>query len=381
MNLLSAAIDVQINRGEKIGDFIEHPPAPSLPPLSRGEGGLVVDTENTTNSQTRLEHKNYLKYYISIKKIFFDHFSRVIFYIKRIVNKKYRTLKKVPFYIIFDNEDSRKNVFLINSDVDFIPPEMIDIYVLRDIKADEREFWCFTKQAIFFYGAFDNPDLNWIKKLMLMQHIKGKYFLNGLIININLPKILLQTEKLNQAYCLKIKNTIKYIYSQLNIFISIHLVFTHCDQMAGFQEFFKYLKKEERDNTWGITFPAAGTISEAVKNFNDEYDKLMVNLNSVLVELLHAEKNQQDREMLICFPGQMQLCKSILTDFVFHDEYSRIRSMYFVSHMQKGCPHDFVMSTISKKYDLSYSLIVEPPQTEINFFNRKIIKTIVGDYE
>jgi ankyrin repeat protein len=63
------AIDVQLNLMEKTGDFMEHPPAPSCPlaalspPLSRGEGVMVVDTENTTSSQTCLDHNNYLKYY------------------------------------------------------------------------------------------------------------------------------------------------------------------------------------------------------------------------------------------------------------------------------------------------------------------------------
>jgi aminoglycoside phosphotransferase family enzyme/predicted kinase len=35
-------VDIQINLVKKIGDFIEHSPAPTLPPLSRGEGEKVV---------------------------------------------------------------------------------------------------------------------------------------------------------------------------------------------------------------------------------------------------------------------------------------------------------------------------------------------------
>lgn len=302
---------------------------------------------------------------------------------RRKINKKYRAFGKLPFYILFENKNKEKNVFLMNAELDFILPEMIDVNFLKNISNEDQTLWCFTRQANFLYGYFDHSDFAkgdylWIKKMMLMKQLKGKHFLDGVIININLPKILLQTEKENEAYRLEIKSAIKSIYYQMKTEVAIHLVFTHCDRVAGFQEFFKYLKKEERDSPWGITFPDACTISEATRYFSDEYDNLMAGLNSVLPELLEVEKNQRARELLICFPAQMQLCKSIVADFVFHDEYSCVCSIYFVSHMQKGKPYDFLMSTIASKYDLPYSQMLESPLTEINFFNKKILKTIIS---
>jgi len=70
---------------------------------------------------------------------------------------------------------------------------------------------------------------------------------------------------------------------QLGIRIPIYVVFTKCDQIEGFKEFFGNMRSRDRAQVWGATIAkAARKRQPAEELFKQEYDRL--------VEALHAHR-------------------------------------------------------------------------------------------
>ena len=289
-------------------------------------------------------------------------------------NKKQRYLCKLPWYIVLGSANSGKSTLLNNSGLDFSPTETLGPDPLQTGDNHRDYNWRFSKEAVILDIATGQPregtenypasywginlrDPFWAGVLKLIKRYRRKKPLNGALITLNLPELLLQSDKVNQTQKQALKSILQAIHQELQIQTPIYLILTKCDLIAGFQEFFVDLSKEDREQVWGIAFPPQIIFNQkqSVAYFNEEFDKLIARLQERLLLRLEVERDMNKRLLISYFPQQIQLCKRILADFILQDDHSQIRGIYFVSNIQNGKPYDFLLSALTAKYHLTAS--------------------------
>src|ERR1041384_8799258 len=69
--------------------------------------------------------------------------------------------------------------------------------------------------------------------------------------------------------------------TRLVVVFPVYVMFTKCDLVQGFVEFFDELKRDERDRVWGCTFPKIpATNDPPAVRFRNEFSELLTALHA-----------------------------------------------------------------------------------------------------
>lgn len=105
--------------------------------------------------------------------------------------------------------------------------------------------------------------------------------------------------------------------------LPISVIFTKCDQMAGFTAFFCDLSMDERNQYCGIRLPLGQTAATMKKTVNKHLMQLNKRFHDRLLSRLHNETS----------PGQ----RSSMHDFPYQFELFCTRSIHFLNELLPGC--------------------------------------------
>jgi type VI secretion system protein ImpL len=139
------------------------------------------------------------------------------------------------------------------------------------------------------------------------------------------------------------------------------MLFTKCDLVAGFIEFFDDLDQEGREQVWGTTFPLAEgkRAADDVKQFPAELQKLLTRLSERMTWRLSQEMDQHRRSKIYNFPQQVialaGALESYLRDIFSSNRYEEqilVRGIYFTSGTQEGTPIDRMMSVMANTFGM-----------------------------
>lgn len=265
-------------------------------------------------------------------------------------------LRKLPWYLLLGHKNSGKTSLLANTGLNFS--------LIKNLMV--------SSDAVIL----DTLDNNTIKLIKRYRRNKG---LNGILIVLSLPELLLQPDNLKNSYRQEWLAILQKLYRNFRIQIPVYLILTKCDLIAGFQPFFNNLNKEERAQPWGITFPSPTltTQQSAVAHFNTEYDRLVTRLQESLLLRLETERDPNKRLLLSYFPQQMQFCKKILADCILQNETLQWRGIYFISNFQNGKPYDFVLSALSVKYRMTLPVTAPLVYQEKTYFSSRLFSQII----
>ena len=107
---------------------------------------------------------------------------------------------------------------------------------------------------------------------------------------------MVQTHEQRQANAATIRKRVEELQQELGIKFPVYLMFTKCDLVAGFSEFFANLSQAEREQVWGTTFSSEFSGSQqAVEAFNARYDDILERLNQRLLWRLQQERDLEKR--------------------------------------------------------------------------------------
>lgn len=352
-------------------------------------------TNSSEQNSTPLTFKENLKQQKAIfKKNAHEVFTNLKIAFQIWGNKKQRYLRKLPWYIVLGSHDSGKTTLLSNSGLDFSPTETLGPDPLQSNNTHSDYNWRFSKEAVILdidasqdttgssenlapaYWGINLHDPFWAGILKLIKRHRRQKPLNGAIVTFNLPELLLQAEKTHLMQKQALKSILQTIHQELKIQTPIYLIFTKCDLIAGFHEFFSDLSKEDIEQIWGIPFPAQASITQkqALDYFSQEFDKLIARLQERLLLRLELERDASKRLLISYFPQQMQLCKQLLTEFVLQDENAQIRGIYFISNLQNGKPYNFLLSALAAKYNLTVPQLNSIPLQNKSYFTQRLFK-------
>ena len=279
-------------------------------------------------------------------------------------------LYELPWYIIIGPPGSGKTTAIINSGLRFPLGERFGKQALRGVGGTrDCDFW-FTDESVLVdtAGRYTTQDSHaeadkagWDGFLELLKKHRRRRPINGVMIAISLSELMQQSEAERMHHANTIKHRIQELYQKLGIPFPIYVLFTKCDLIAGFMEFFDDLGREEREQVWGITFPMDSPSNpEGVAHlFADEFDGIIARLNSRLNQRMHQERDLSRRTLIHAFPHQLaslkQMADSFLQDIFRPSRYESrflLRGVYFTSGTQEGTPIDRIMGSLAGIFGL-----------------------------
>jgi len=325
--------------------------------------------------------------------------------------KRNKYLRTTPWYVVLGQVGSGKTTVVGNSGLNFSPREQLGLDALQENTGllDNCEWW-FTRDAVLIGVSHQKPedeteqaetyesnlpdDENirgravWMGLLKLLKRYRRRKPISGVIITVSLPELLAQDTVQKQAFSHLVKQHIQDLHQQFGIKVPVYIVFTKCDLIGGFIDFFNDLNKDDRDQLWGITLPLdhPADVNNITGFLVSEYDKLISRLNERLLWRLFSEHDPKRRELMSYFPQQLQLCKNILVNFVTQtfangdnpeDERIHFRGMYFASAQQYGRPIDFIMGAMAEKLNLEQTVLPEQLINNQSYFLKGLFKEVI----
>jgi len=299
----------------------------------------------------------------------------------------------LPWYIIIGPPGSGKTTALLNSGLHFPLAKGMDKAALGGVGGTRHCDWWFTNDAIFIdtAGRYTTQDSHrvvdsgaWKGFLALLKKHRARRPINGAIIAVSAQDLLTQPAQNRQHHATVIRERVDELIDQLGIDFPIYFMLTKMDLVAGFNEFFGGLRKEEREQVWGVTYALNDTDGASQGGLGAELDLLIERINAQVFERLEREKDLSRRAAIQGFPLQVAQLKSTLValiDEAFSESrFSRkplLRGVYLTSATQQGNPIDRVMAAVASKFSLRVPIQNNSVGQGKSFFLGRLIRDVI----
>ncbi|HYE34289.1 type VI secretion system membrane subunit TssM [Methylocaldum sp.] len=304
-------------------------------------------------------------------------------------------LYELPWYVIIGPPGSGKTTALLNSGLKFPLADRLGSQPIRGVSGTRNCEWLFTDEAVLIdtagryttqesYQAVDAAE--WGSFLKLLKQHRPRRPINGVLVSLSLSDLLQHTEEERSLHAKAIRQRIQELYSMLGVRFPIYMLFTKCDLVAGFNDFFADLTQEERAQVWGETFPAedAKQPTDTVAKFATGYDELLQRLNRRMQSRIQEERDVQRRSLILDYPQQMALLKPAMQKFleeVFganrYEAQPLLRGVYLTSGTQEGTPIDRVMGILAATFRLSRQATPVYSGRGKSFFLTRLLKEVI----
>jgi type VI secretion system protein ImpL len=235
----------------------------------------------------------------------------------------------LPWYIFIGPPGSGKTTALRASGLRFPLEKQFRDIEIHGISGTKNCDWVFTDQAVLLdtAGRFvthdSEPEVDrsaWLGFLDLLKKYRSRQPINGVLVAVSIVDLLRQKgdEWMDDAD--NIKQRIKELYTNLSLRVPVYVLFTKCDLIAGFIEFFGDFKRDDRAQVWGMTFPYDETEEKknALTLFSEEFAILEKRLSNKLLQRLTQEIDPQSRDYIYTFPQAFSAVRPIVQKFLKH---------------------------------------------------------------
>ncbi|MCG8671489.1 MAG: type VI secretion system membrane subunit TssM [Pseudomonadales bacterium] len=308
-----------------------------------------------------------------------------------------KALYQLPWYIIIGPPGSGKTTALVNSGLEFPLADQMGMGSVRGIGGTRNCDWWFTNDAVLLdtAGRYTTQDSHkvadsnaWTGFLELLLKHRKRRPINGAIIAISIQDLMTQTADERTYHARTIRARIDELVEKLGINFPIYVMFTKCDLLAGFSEFFEELTLEQREQVWGMTFPMPEDAHKGFafddKLFDQKYADLLNRLHQRVLDQVQREHDPKARAAVVNFPNQFESIKGALSSFLKQtfapnrfQEQPFLRGLYFSSGTQEGTPIDRMMSSVASSFGLPPSAIQMTPGQGKSYFIHRLFRNIV----
>jgi len=250
--------------------------------------------------------------------------------------------------------------------------------------------WWFTNAGVLLdtagrYVTQADDQEEWLAFLDLLRKYRGKKPLNGVIATISLADVLQGSEEDLVAHAKQIRARIDELIKRLGVVFPVYVMFTKCDLVQGFVEFFEELSRAERERTWGCTLPRGGAGNESLgARFAGEFTHLVSVLYERRLARIATARGSQ-KVSIFGFPMQMAATRDRLTRFVetlFHSNAYQdnplFRGFYFTSGTQEGSPIDRILGEVGRVAGLAPAHFAAGSPTEVkSYFLKELFSDII----
>ena len=248
----------------------------------------------------------------------------------------------LPWYILFGPESAGKTTLIQNSGLQF--PMGFDA---GDTKNCD---WCFSNSAVLIdtSGTIIEPEDQdkaygeWYTLINLIARHRKRLPVNGAIVCLNFSRILDSTPEDVESLAKTLRSRVNELIQSSGFHIPLYVIFTKCDLLEGFTEYFNQLSDEEITQIWGYTFPKTVRIDGEIENIiGHEYDKLSEVLVNLRLSMLANPGEIQKQSKIYNFPEKFHAEKTKVSHFIaelfqpdFYSDNPIFRGFYFTSATQ-----------------------------------------------
>lgn len=303
----------------------------------------------------------------------------------------------LPWFLMIGPRDSGKTSLVLKSGMEFILKDPSASQVVPGPTKDCNFF--FANQAIVMDASgryVDQPDksLDEIEWLNFLNHIK-RYRkdkpIDGLILCVDISLLLKSNDDDVERQAESIRNRIDNVVKGLGISFPVYLIFTKCDMVSGFREFFFDLTNEQREQVFGFSL-SEDQMTDLKTSLGNEWNNLCDYLESMVLTKLDPSVDVRDRTNIYLFPKQLRLAFSKINLFVttlfspsaYFDRPS-LHGLYLTSALQEAIPINLLAQIFQGSYGMtgaeSSNLVPESKSYFIKDLMSKLIfasKDMVG---
>lgn len=276
-------------------------------------------------------------------------------------------LYSLPWYVIIGPPGAGKTTALKHSGLifPFADPRGGGV---RGVGGTRNCDWWFTNEAILLdtagrYTTEGDDHDEWISFLQMLKRYRSRKPINGVLIAINIAELIDASEQQLESTGKKLRARIDEVMTQLQMVVPVYLLFTKCDLVAGFIEFFGDIRKSDRAQAWGATLKLAEDKALPGTLFEREFDVLVQKVHSRALKRLSQERNREARERIYQFPLEFAGIKRNLSELVqtifavnSFQGTPLFRGFYFTSGTQEGRPLDRVLGRMGQ------AMGIRPPE-------------------
>ncbi len=271
-------------------------------------------------------------------------------------------LHALPWYMFIGPPGTGKTTAIANSGLNF----PLGANRIRGVGGTRNCDWFFTDSAILLdtagrYVTEHEDSEEWQAFLdILKKHRPGRP-VNGIVVGISIETLAQASFEDVEWHASVIRERIDELLGRLGVQFPVYLLFTKCDLVKGFVEFFGEMSRKEREQIWGSTLEADQLKESDPKSlFEEEFARLQESLLNLRDTRLARAMKREDRRKVYVFPLEFNMARENLAYFVGklfqpnpYQESPIFRGFYFTSGTQEGAPIDQVIGAVARRFDLS----------------------------
>jgi type VI secretion system protein ImpL len=303
-------------------------------------------------------------------------------------------LYALPWYMFIGPPASGKSTALRHSGLQF-PSLGGSGQGLQGVGGTRNCDWWFTSEGVLLdtagrYVTQEEDQAEWLAFLDLLRKSRKHNPINGVIATIAITDLVEASDEDVEMHAKRMRARIDELIKRLGVVFPVYVMFTKCDLIQGFVEFFEDLSRTERDRVWGSTFARTSQTSDSPSaRFRQEFDDLL----SVLQErrLVRLANTRGSHKVTIFgFPMQMASTRDRLARFIDvlfqrnpYQENPLLRGFYFTSGTQEGTPIDRILGAVSRASGLSDVSVAStmPTESKSYFLKELFTEVIFPDHQ
>ena len=305
------------------------------------------------------------------------------------------SLYELPWYVFVGAPGSGKTTALLNAGLNFPLADKLGQASVRGVGGTRNCEWWFTNEAVLVdtAGRYATQDSDkdtdaaaWGTFLDLLRKARPRRPINGVLLTVSVQDLLATTPEQRKEQAARLRGRMQELQQRLGVRAPVYVLVTKCDLLAGFNETFGAMGKEERDQVFGFTFALAqGAGDEVLGSFASEYAALEKRLRERLIERMEAEPDPLKRATVFAFPQQFAGLKGLLgahLETVFGgsgnlDERPLLRGVYFTSGTQEGTPIDRVLGALARTFGVERRMPAPAAAKGKSYFLNRLLKNVV----
>jgi type VI secretion system protein ImpL len=276
-------------------------------------------------------------------------------------------LYSLPWYMIIGPPGAGKTTAIKHSGLVF-PFQGAGGGAVRGVGGTRNCDWWFTNEAILLdtagrYATESDDRDEWMAFLSMLRKYRTRRPINGVLVAVNIAELIDANEQQLDGMGKKLRARIDEVMTQLRMVVPVYMLFTKCDLIAGFNEFFGDMRKTDRQQAWGATLKLDMDKSNPGKIFDEEFEVLRAQIHAKALKRLAGERNREAREKIYQFPLEFAGVKRNLSELIAatfavnaFQGTPMFRGFYFTSGTQEGRPLDRVLARMGQ------AMGIRPPE-------------------
>ncbi|MBK8527631.1 MAG: type VI secretion system membrane subunit TssM [Rubrivivax sp.] len=305
-------------------------------------------------------------------------------------------LYELPWYMFIGAPGAGKTTALMNSGLQFLLGDGKDGASVSGVGGTRNCDWWFTRDAVLIdtAGRYSTQDSDaaadagaWDAFLALLKRTRPRQPINGVMLTVNAFDLVQQSAADRAELARSLRDRLHELQGKLGVQAPVYVLVTKMDLVAGFNETFGDLPKDQREQVWGFTLPYQDGQDPAVeKEFDQGFGGLERRLGEGLGVRLQAERDPARRAALFGFPQELAALRRPLHEFVAAvfsaggtvQRTPPMRGVYFTSGTQEGTPIDRVMGSLGRAFGLERpALSTRGSGPGKSFFLARLLRDVV----